>query len=484
MSLTRKIAHNTIIQTIGKVLSTILGLVAIAMITRYLGQENFGYYTTIMAYLSFFAILIDLGLTLSVTQMISKPDADESKIFNNAFSLRFITAFVFLALSVAISLFFPYPYIVKLGIAITSASFLFISLIQVSVGVFQKKLKTDRISIAEVAGRLFLIIFTFLAIQFDWGVLGIMLAVIMGNLFNFLLVFIFTQKYVQFKLEFDLQIWKQIIISTWPLAVSIACNLIYLKTDTVILSLTQSPQDVGLYGAAYKVIDVLTSIPTLFMGLILPIITAEWAMKNLERFKSMMQKSFDFLVILAVPLAIGTLFLSQRVMIFVAGPDFADSGKILNLLIFGAVSIFFGLLFGYAVVAVEKQKQMIWGYFVAAVIGLAGYLIFIPKYSYYGAAAFTIISEAVVALLTFAMVYKTTRFAPSLRILPKIILAGLVMGLCLYYFYFLNLFLLIILSSLVYFVVLYLVKGISKELILEITQFKKPSEELGPEIKG
>lgn len=473
MSLTRKIAYNTIVQSVGKVLSTILGLVAIAMITRYLGQEYFGHYTTIMAYLSFFAVLIDLGLTLSIMQMVSKPDADVSKVYNNAFTLRFITAFSMLLVSIIISLFFPYPYIVKLGIAVTAASFLFISMIQASSGIFQKELRTDKPTIAEVVGRLFLILFTWIAVFFNLGLIGVMIAVVIGNFFNFLLVFIFTQKYITFKLEVDLKIWKNIIIMAWPIAISIACNLIYLKTDTIILSLTNPPEDVGIYGAAYKVVDVLTAFPTLFMGLILPIITAAWASQNIERFKHFMQKSFEFLLIFAAPLIIGTLFLSERVMAFIAGQEFAVSGKILNLLIFAVTAIFFGLLFGYAVVAIEKQKPMIWGYFIAAIIGLAGYLIFIPKYSYYGAATFTIISEVLVAIFTFIMVYKTTKYFPNLKIIPKIIFAGLVMGVCLYYLNFLNLFIIIVLSSAIYFIALYLVKGIPKKLITEIIRFKK-----------
>ncbi len=41
-SFARRIAHNMIYQVAGKILSTILGLIALAMMTRYLGQEGFG----------------------------------------------------------------------------------------------------------------------------------------------------------------------------------------------------------------------------------------------------------------------------------------------------------------------------------------------------------------------------------------------------------------------------------------------------------
>ena len=57
MSLHRAIAHNTLWQFGGKIIGTILGLFTIGLITRYLGQEGFGYYSTIMGFLQFFAMV-------------------------------------------------------------------------------------------------------------------------------------------------------------------------------------------------------------------------------------------------------------------------------------------------------------------------------------------------------------------------------------------------------------------------------------------
>ena len=71
MSLTRRVAHNTIIQTIGKAISTMLGILVVALMTRYLGQRGFGQYSTIIAFLQIFGILVDFGLTLITVQMIS-----------------------------------------------------------------------------------------------------------------------------------------------------------------------------------------------------------------------------------------------------------------------------------------------------------------------------------------------------------------------------------------------------------------------------
>ena len=51
MSLTKKIALNTAIHTIGKFGASFIGIFVVAILTRYLGVEGYGAYTTIFAYL-------------------------------------------------------------------------------------------------------------------------------------------------------------------------------------------------------------------------------------------------------------------------------------------------------------------------------------------------------------------------------------------------------------------------------------------------
>lgn len=474
MSLTRQVAHNMIYQAVGKFFSTIFGLAALAMMTRYLGQEGFGGYTTIVAFLQFFGILVDFGLTLTTVQMISEPNVDTNKITSNIFTLRFFSALVFLGLAPIVVLFFPYSPTLKIGVAIATFSFLFIALNQVFIGFFQKNLRMEKVAIAENVGRLVLIAGIAATIYLRGGLLAIMLTVVLASTANFLLNFLFSLKYVRVKFAFDWPIWKEIYRRSWPIGLSIIFNLIYLKADIIVLSLSRSQAEVGLYGASYRVLDVLTTFPMMFAGLLLPVLTAAWSGRDLEKFKRVMQKSFDFLVMIAVPIIFGTFFLGERLMSFVAGSDFALSGTILKILILAAGMIFVGTLFGHLVVAVQKQRKMIWGYALVAAICLAGYIILIPRYSFWAAAWITVFSEGAIALLTFLVVWRNTRLVPSGKTLLKSVLASLAMSIVIYLLINLNLVALIILAAAIYFGVLYLLKGYTKKTILEI--FKLRSE--------
>jgi len=209
--------------------------------------------------------------------------------------------------------------------------------------------------------------------------------------------------------------------------------MIYLKSDTLILSLIKPATDVGLYGAAYRVIDVLIMMPFVLAGLMLPQLTKALQKNDKQSFHKIIQNSFDVMAIIALPLVIGAQFVATPLMSLVAGSEFLASGKILQLLIIAAGAIYLGTIFSHVILAIEKQKQTIWAYLLVAVTTLAGYLIFIPKYSYFGAAAVTIYSEILISILIFGITLHYTKFFPNLTIFFKSLIACFLMGLGLYY---------------------------------------------------
>ena len=149
MSLAAKIAKNTIYQITGKGAGMLLGLATVALMTRYLGRQGFGYYTIIISYLQFFGVLIDFGLQMTTSQLLAKPGANQSQIFGNLLAVRLLSALVFIGLGSIIVWFLPYPYEVKIGVGVAAFSFFFISLQSVLIGLFQKHLAMAEVAMAD-----------------------------------------------------------------------------------------------------------------------------------------------------------------------------------------------------------------------------------------------------------------------------------------------------------------------------------------------
>src|SRR3989344_819416 len=108
MTTAKQIAQNTIIQVMGKALTIAVALIGFGLMTRYLGQTGYGYFSTVYGFLTIFGILVDMGLQMTATQLISDPRENESQILGNALTIRLLASLVFLAAAPLLVFFFNF----------------------------------------------------------------------------------------------------------------------------------------------------------------------------------------------------------------------------------------------------------------------------------------------------------------------------------------------------------------------------------------
>lgn len=424
----RSIATNSAVQIFGRVLNSVIGVVTIALLLRYLGTEGYGIYTTAITYLTMFAIVADFGLTLTTVQLISDPNRDSSRMVNNLLSLRILSGIILFLIAPAVSfLFLPYDAITNTAILIGAAGFLCNTSSQMLTGLFQKHLAMWRIVVAELVHRIAVFGIILAIFWMDLGLIATIIALVIGNAIQLIFTLGFAKKFVQFKPLLELSVWKEILSFSWPIGLSILFNLIYLRGDIFFLSLMRSPEEVGIYGAAYKLIDVITALPVIVMGLMLPVLVRAWETKAKPLFKEFYQHAFDVFGLLAIPIAAGSLVLATPIMELVGGSAFGVSGSVLVILAPATGLVFFGTLFGHMIVAIKKQRQMVLGYAIVAAISIIGYFVLIPEMGMYGAAWVTLVSEALITLLTLYVVWKTTRVGLNIMRFFKSIVASAAM---------------------------------------------------------
>lgn len=480
---TRKIALNTIVQVVGRILTTAISLVMIGYLGRYLGHSGFGEYMTVIAFLTFFNVFADLGLYMIVVRELSKAGARCEEILGNAFSFRGFTALMLLLPAPFIALALPYSQAVKAAMFIGAGAFLFLSLHSIIISIFQARLRMDQAVLSDIIGRFLILALVVVFIHLNFGLLAVISAVLIGNFTQFLVTFILANRFVKIRPRFNFKIWKKLISEAWPLAIAGVLTMTYFKFDTILLSvlplgrvivggidggvIRNNMASVGIYGASYKVLEILVTFPAMFMGVVFPVLT-EYIFTGDKRVHDTFCKSFNFLAIAIFPMVVGILILAPQIMTTIFGKDFILSALPLRILIFAVASSFFGNLMGYTVVAYGFQRKMIWVTSIGATVNVTSNLIAIPVFSYIGAASTTVLTESLVLILTGWIVYKYAKLLPSFEILPKTLMASLVMGGVLLLLVKANLFLLIGLGAVIYILVLYLLGGFSKQDILSI----------------
>ncbi|PIR73289.1 MAG: hypothetical protein COU40_03485 [Candidatus Moranbacteria bacterium CG10_big_fil_rev_8_21_14_0_10_35_21] len=475
MAVARRIAYNVFVSSISKILSTILALVAIGFITRYLGTEGFGEYAIVLAFLSFFAALADLGLYPIATREISRAGADEEKIISNIFSLRIITAIAVFIISPIVVWAFPYPEEVKKGIIIVAASFIFSSGYQVLNGIFQKRLIMDRVAIAELVGKIIQVGVVILAVRKGLGFNWVVSALLLNMVVSFTIVFLLAKKYVRFVFKVDLKQWKSFLKESLPMGISSIIIFIYFKMDTILLSIMKGSAEVGIYNAAYKVLENITFFPAMVVGLVFPIMSKNIFINKAE-FKNISNKTFKFFIVMVVPLIVGVLFLSEEIINIIGGGEFAQSAPVLRILVFALGLIFFGHFFNNILIAGNLQKKLVKILAVVAIINVVGNLIFIPRFSYFGSAYISVITEMVVVFLTALMVFRKIDYVPRAEKFSSILLSGLIMASFLFVFKEFNFFMLTLGGALIYFIFLWIFKAVKTSELLSLISRKGVEE--------
>ncbi len=426
------LAKSSLLHIFGKLLGVLFGLATFSLMLRIFHPEGYGIFSTALTYVTFFSIVVDFGLTITTAQMIAEKGADEERILGNLFGLRILSAGVFMSLAPLLFFLFAKNEQELLPLIIAaSLTYFFGSLGQMLLGVFQKRLSLGIPVFAEMLNRALSLGGIILVGAYHPSLLLATLAFTIGSLAQCSVMFLYARTITPLRPRCEISLWRSIIYRSWPIAISIFFNLLYLKGDILFLwILGRTSEEIGQYAAAYKVVEILTMVPMTFMGLLLPLLSRLWSEGDTTRFTQYLQKTFDLFIFLGLPLLFGGWILGPKLML-VLKSDLFLAGELLHVLVPAAVCVFFGTLFGHVVVAVQEQHRMTWCYIAVALGALFGYVWLIPTYGAWGASLVTLLSEFSIALLALVTIRRSWKEKFSLRVIFPALRASIFMSLIL-----------------------------------------------------
>jgi O-antigen/teichoic acid export membrane protein len=182
------------------------------------------------------------------------------------------------------------------------------------------------------------------------------------------------------------------------------------------------------------------------------------------------QKSFKYLLLVGLPIAVGTTLVADRIIVGIYSSGFSEAAAALRILIWATPFSFLGWLLWTMLVSMNRQDLMARLNFLAMVINVIGNLILIPKYSYAGASIATAVTNAVGCVLSVYFVSRLGCRVEFRRLIVKPAIACGVMAGCLILLRHLNLFLVVPVAAIIYLGILYITNYISKEDIALVKQ--------------
>lgn len=402
MNLTQRILINVTYQGLAKVISLAISLWMARLIFFYLQPAGMGQYSAVVSFLQIFIVLLGFGTTLILIRKLgqTKERRQIDRLISEIFSLHLFSSLIFIfftfLFSFTITRFSPLE---RWGILLTSLFFIFLSFNNVLAVIFQRELKTQWLAWGEILCKVLGLFWIYLAIWQDWGVLGMLMALVVTSGFNFGWLWQKSKKYATIRIINNLSFLKSWLKESWPIALGLVFSMIYFKGDTVILKIFRSDEEVGYYGLPYKILETLIIFPPLFINLVMPRLAAAWQAKNLLWLKKAIWKSSAFLFFIAVFLVIFVFIFSRPIVLFFSGENFIPAIVLLKILIVATGLMFLGEFFKNLLVTLGRQKLLLLINIFISLLALLGYLIFIPAYGAVAAAVVTLICELLLFII-------------------------------------------------------------------------------------
>jgi len=197
---------------------------------------------------------------------------------------------------------------------------------------------------------------------------------------------------VPFRLSFDLALWRQFLVAGLPIGGAQILGMAMIRGDTLLLSLYQPAADVGLYGVPSKLFELVTSIPYLFAGLMMPALTAG-AQSSRQEFARVLGNAVDVGAVYGVGAVLTLALFAPQILTLLAGSAFAGGAPALVIISFAIALAGMTHILRFALVACERPRLVLVADSTACVFAFAAYFTLIPRYSFIGAALGTVIAE-------------------------------------------------------------------------------------------
>lgn len=266
----RLVVSNTAAQLIAKFVGAGLTLLTTYYTIRLGGLELYGDLTKIMVLVAVGFTTIDFGLNAEVVRVGTTPSKLKS-VLSQTYSARIILSlFAIIILNLLIYLL-PggYSADVKRIFFLGSLAIIFQGLYTSGNAYFQSKLSYWRSAVSVIVGSLIGTIITFYFLYTRPTLFGLVFANTLGYLFMAIVSFFMIPFSPPFSINFHSA--ASTLKNSLYLGLILLASVIASKIDTIILGVYQSSSVVGQYGFAYRIFEVILTLPTFVMNALFPL---------------------------------------------------------------------------------------------------------------------------------------------------------------------------------------------------------------------
>jgi O-antigen/teichoic acid export membrane protein len=438
-----------------RVVMPVLSLALVLVISHSLGTEGLGLYTLVYAYLEFFTTLTPLGLNAFLTREGARSLEGLPDLLGNTVILGTASSLVLMPFMSTLGIWLGYNAVTRLALTLMSLAILPSTLLTFFEAIFVSRERVEYIAIPNLVEYTVKVGLAILLLSLGYGVNAVMLTFVGSRMLAFLLSWVLLQRiHVPLRWAIDYSVLRHLVkVAPTFLFISLFA-ILYWRIDVLMLSMLRGLTDVGHYGAAYRIMEIAKLLPQSFCMALYPHV-AHIAVAEPWKLKQLGGVALRYLWVVTLPVAVGVTLLGGPILDFFYGEGFRPATITLSVLIWTVIPYALVRYYAYVLVAANRQRVDLGLNAIMSAVNVILNLLLIPQYGSLGAALSTSISICLYAVGQYIYMYQ---YLPEhlawLPTLSKPVIAGIVMGICIWWSQDLNILLVIAMASVIYFIVL------------------------------
>jgi O-antigen/teichoic acid export membrane protein len=415
---------NIVLLVVLRVVMPLLSIALIIAISRLLGAKGLGQFTLAYGYLGVLNSIGPLGLNAVVTRDGARDRSTLHVTLENAMALCITHAIVLTAVMCGLAVFLDYDAGTKSAMLVLS-----LAIIPFTVGVLLDAAamaieRVDQIAKGIAIEYVIKLGLGVVLLLLGYGLDVVLMMAVIGKIVACgLQIRLLKHSQVRVRVGFDRGILRRLLqLAPTFLGISVFATL-YWRIDILMLSRLRPVEDVGYYGAAYRILELAMIFPQSVTMALYPQIAAA-VHRDLGELQKLGKAALRYLTAFTLPTAVCAIILAKPGLSLLYGPGFTEATGTLSVLILVLIPYAVVRYHAYVLVAANRQNIDLALNVLMLAVNIGLNLVLIPRYSHLGAAIATSIAIVVYAILQWYYLHrKLPGYASAIRLPPSLLIA-------------------------------------------------------------
>lgn len=392
---------------VGNVIGRILALAGVFYIPKLLGSEQYGIYNTVTAYVALFSVITISGLNKVIIRESAKDLKKAKNILEATIGLRIIFAIIASVVAVIVVQFIDYEIGTRIYIAIYSVSLLLVGMRSSMNTIYQSFENMKPLAIIAVVRPLFRVPLAILFLINNYGILSLILLDLVIEAIVVLFLYMFSRKLVIFNVFSKINITKKYLVPGIRFSLLDFLNTLSLRIDILMLSFLTTPQNVGVYALAYRIVEAGLVLRQPISQSVFPYYSRKFNSSK-PRFRDLATHS----AIISIPFLVVILpasFIIEPIIPIVFGNEFLQTAEIFSILVLYLIFNFALIPWGLFLETTHNESYSIYLCTICAILNISLNIVFFNQYGIIGIAYSTLVVESTRLIMSIILVKKVIR---------------------------------------------------------------------------